>query len=81
MRYAVKRTGLPLESSSPAYLLRSLYSDGLLDREEFERLDEAMKTRNAVVQGLSLPSLSPTTPGYVARVARKLLSNGTNGHG
>ncbi len=74
MRYAARTTGVDKTTSAPTFLLRLLYSDGLLDREEFDRLNDAMKVRNALAHGLTLPSIDPALPEFVARVARKLVS-------
>jgi hypothetical protein len=81
MRHAARNAGLELANHSPPVLLRALYSDGLLDRDEFDRLNAALEIRNAVAHGLALPSIDPAVPEYVTGVARKLLTpNGKNHH-
>jgi hypothetical protein len=74
MRWAARRTGIEPGAGAPSFLLGALYSRGPLHREEFDRLSEAMKVRNAVVHGMSLPAIDATLPQYIISVARRLLS-------
>lgn len=77
MRHAARAAGIEARNAAPAFLLQALYADGYLARDEFDGLKSAMKVRNALVHGLTLPAVDPALPQYIAGVARRLLS--TNG--
>jgi hypothetical protein len=74
MRYAARGSGIEVKSAAPSFLLRALYSEGLLHRNEFDQLNEALKVRNALVHGMMIPAVNPSVPRYVVGVARRLLS-------
>ncbi|HZV06655.1 MAG TPA: hypothetical protein VE999_16360 [Gemmataceae bacterium] len=73
MRRVARAEGMDLQNISPFFLLRTLYSNGLLDREEFDRLNDFLRLRNAVVHGLEPPSIDSARTLYVIAAARKLL--------
>src|SRR5258708_1722562 len=74
MRHAARAAGIEVKSAAPSFLLGALYSEGLLHRNEFNQLNEAMKIRNALVHGMMIPAINASVPQYVVEVARKLLS-------
>ena len=74
MRYAARRAGIEPGNGAPSFLLGALYSKGPLHREEFDRLNEAMKVRNALAHGMTVPDIDATLPHYIVSVARRLLS-------
>jgi hypothetical protein len=81
MRQAIKGSRTEVENSSPVYLLRVLYSDGFLAREELDQLASALEIRNALIHGLTVPAISPAAVQYVVSAAKKILTNnGKNGH-
>lgn len=59
--------------SSPAALMRTLYSNGLLSREQFDRLRDSFKIRSQVVHGLVPPAVDPETVRFITATARDLL--------
>jgi hypothetical protein len=73
MRRAAREEGIDLQNISPLFLLRTLYSNGLLDREELDRLNGFLRLRNALVHGLEPPSIDTASTLYVIAAARKLL--------
>lgn len=73
MRRAARASGLELQNISPLFLLRTLYSNGLLEREELDRLNSYLRFRNAVVHGLETPRIDAVPTLYVVSAARKLL--------
>jgi REase_AHJR-like len=77
MRRAARLARMEIKATAPSFLLRTLYSEGLLHRSEFDQLNDAMKIRNAIAHGLLMPAIDPTVPQYIVTVARRLLS--TNG--
>jgi hypothetical protein len=74
MRHAARRAGIDVKSPVPSFLLRALYAGGLLGRSEFDELNQAIKTRNAVVHGMTTPAIKPAMSQYVLGIARKLIS-------
>jgi len=74
MRNAARSNGLEVKTYTPSSLLRVLYSNGLLERDEFDWLNRTMKIRNAAVHGMSLPRLDPNIVQYLIAVARNLIS-------
>jgi uncharacterized protein YutE (UPF0331/DUF86 family) len=74
MRHAARAAGIAVKSAAPSFLLRALYTQGLLHRSDFDQLNQAIRVRNAVVHGLLVPAIDPALPPYVASVARKLLA-------
>ena len=60
--------------TTPTELMRTLYSNGFLSREQFERLRESYKIRSQVVHGLVPPKVDPELVHYVTATARYLVS-------
>jgi hypothetical protein len=69
---------LKVRTFSPLFLLGTLYSNGVLDRSDYDELSNLLRLRNAVIHGLEVPSIDSGVPLSVAEAARKLLAwNGT----
>ncbi|HKI35687.1 MAG TPA: hypothetical protein VKA46_27780 [Gemmataceae bacterium] len=81
MRRTARNAGLKIKTTAPTFLIRSLYSQGLLSREEFDRLDETMRYRTGAVHGLSVPGLTAAVPAAAIEVARRLLAEELNVQG
>jgi hypothetical protein len=77
MRRAARAADIEIQHISPLFLLRTLYSNGLLERREVDELSGYLRYRNAVVHGLEAPKFDATPTLYVAGVARKLLEGAT----
>ena len=73
MRRTARTVGLELKSASPRYLVGALYSNEYLQRDEYNQLYEAMKVRNALAHGMTIPSVDPTVPKTFRTWARRLL--------
>ena len=54
--------------------MRSLYSNGFLSKEQFERLRESYKVRSQVVHGLVPTKVTPDLVRYVTATARYLVT-------
>jgi hypothetical protein len=78
LRHSARGAGVEVKSAAPGNLLRALCAKGILGQSEFDRLNEALRIRNSLVHGMSLPELDPGAARYVADVTRRLLSE--NGH-
>ena len=60
--------------TTPTELMRTLYGNGFLSREQFERLRESYKIRSQVVHGLVPGQVDPALVRYVTTTARYLVS-------
>jgi len=60
--------------TTPTELMGTLYSNGFLSREQFERLRESYKIRSQVVHGLVPGQVDPDLVRYVTSTARYLAS-------
>jgi hypothetical protein len=74
MRAAAQRTKIETDNAAPRFLLKSLYSNGLMSREDFEKVGEYLNLRNEVVHGFPPEHLSPEDPKFLTDFARRLLS-------
>jgi hypothetical protein len=74
MRRTARDNGIPLTSYSPQFLVRTLYSNGLLSRQELDRLSGAITIRNAAAHGMESSKLDVGICYYVISVAHQLLS-------
>ena len=71
LRLLAERARLPLKSLPPSALIRELYSQGELGREQFEMLMRELPIRNQLVHGLD--SSVATQPNELAVLAETLL--------
>jgi len=74
MRRTARSAGIQIKAADPVFLTHALYSQGLLSREELDRLDETLRYRNGAMHGLSVPGLTAAVPAAVVAVARRLLA-------
>jgi hypothetical protein len=58
--------------TTPTELMRTLYGNGFLSREQFDRLKESYKIRSQVVHGLVPAQVDPELVLYVTATARSL---------
>src|SRR5437868_1946237 len=68
LRHAARAAGIGVKSAAPGYLLRALCAKGILEQSEFDRLNEALRIRNSLVHGMSLPEIDPGVTRYIAGV-------------
>jgi hypothetical protein len=74
MRQVASSVELYMPRTIAAELLRTLYGNGLLSRDEFNVLRDNFRLRTEVVHGLVGPAVEPDAVRTVTAVARKLLS-------
>jgi hypothetical protein len=75
MRAIAANNAVPLERKTPALILKQLYAVGLLSREEYDSLEEAMGVRNAVAHGLKPSELNSDAARMVINSADRLLAS------
>lgn len=59
--------------TTPIELMRALYSNGFLSREQFDRLRDSFKIRSQIVHGLVPPRIEPDMVRFIAATARSLV--------
>jgi hypothetical protein len=73
MREAARREGISLERNDPRFVLTTLYSGGLLSREQYEQLSDTLPLRNAAVHGLQSSAPPPEQTAALLGIVRQLL--------
>jgi hypothetical protein len=73
LRLLAARESVELESAAPAYVTSRLYMLGLLDREQYRVLDDAVRIRNRAAHGFQ-SSITREDLTNIALIARQLLS-------
>jgi hypothetical protein len=73
LRLLAARENVELESLAPEYVTKRLYTLGLLGREQYRILDEAVRLRNQAAHGAQV-SVTRQDLANLATIARELLS-------
>jgi hypothetical protein len=73
MRTAARREDLDIERGVPRFVLTTLYSDGVVSDEDYERLRVCLNKRNRLVHGLPVDQLEPGEIEFLIECARHLL--------
>jgi hypothetical protein len=73
LRLLALRENVELESPAPGYLTKRLYTLGLLGREQYRILDDAIRLRNQAAHGFQV-SVTRQDLATVTVIARQLLS-------
>jgi len=73
MRHVCREIELYIPKYTPGDLLRTLYSNGVLSREQFEFLRETMRIRNEIVHGLNSQAIDIEIIQKIREVTRWLL--------
>jgi REase_AHJR-like len=72
MRSAARREGLEIGDRSPRFVLRTLYSNGFISYEDFDRLQRRLDERDRLVHGLSVDHVEPDDIRFLIEFARQL---------
>ena len=72
MRTAARRESLDIRDGSPSFVLRSLFSDGVISREDFDRVRRGLPERNRLVHGLAPDRLEPEDVRFLIEFAGRL---------
>jgi hypothetical protein len=73
MRTAARREDLDIEQGEPRFVLTTLYSNGPMSYEDYERLRLCLNKRNRLVHGLPVDHLEPAEIEFMIEAARHLL--------
>lgn len=55
MREAARGGGLAIDREVPSFVLKNLYSAGIISREDYDRVGQCLQVRNALVHGFAPP--------------------------
>lgn len=69
LRLLAERHSVMLESNQPLYVLKKLYSLGIISREDYLLLNEAMRSKNLISHGFRSPDLQD---GFTRRLVGKV---------
>jgi uncharacterized protein YutE (UPF0331/DUF86 family) len=73
MRTAARREDLDIEEGVPHFVLTTLYSNGVISYEDYERVRRCLDDRNRLVHGLTVNHLDPDDFRFMIEFARQLL--------
>jgi hypothetical protein len=72
MRDAARREKIDLAKGTTSFALKTLYTNGLISREELDRASECLSVRNEIVHGLQTKQLTNEDIQFLIRLARQL---------
>jgi len=78
MRQVASDVELYMPKTTPIELLRTLYGNGILSREEFARLNASYRVRTEIVHGLVSSPIDPDLIRGVVAETRRLLTGNAN---
>jgi hypothetical protein len=73
MRRAAKKHRVDVPDFRPATLITRLYTDGLLDREDYDQLMHYMRLRNTVAHGFREDALDASSVEQLSGLALRIL--------
>jgi hypothetical protein len=79
LRRLARRERLDVEGQSPAFLIKTLFSQGLLTREQYDSLNDAMRHRNMVVHGFSINEIEGPVIRNLVIFAKSLIDCSSKG--
>ena len=76
MRDAARRENIEIEDQTPRFLIKSLYANGVVSREQYDRLGEYLALRNGVIHGFQPSPFGPEAVAFLLDFAKQLLPDG-----
>jgi len=73
LRQSAQQNGIALESKSPQLVVRTLHTEGLMSRAEYDRTQDALQVRNALAHGLEVERVTGEIPTFLIELAERLL--------
>lgn len=77
MRSSARRENLEIGNGDPAFVLKTLYSNGVVSFDVYEGFRSGLNDRNRLVHGLSVNDLRPDNIRFMIESARNLLCPAT----
>ena len=75
LRLIAQNQGVQARNRTALYLIKKLYSEGILDKNTFLLFEQTAKIRNSVVHGLSLPKIDTNLLNQLVESAQQLRIN------
>jgi len=72
MRSAARRESLEIRDGAPRFVLKTLYSNGIISYEDFDRLQRRLDERNSLAHGLPVDHLDPDDVRFLIDFARQI---------
>jgi hypothetical protein len=72
MRDAAKREGVAMGRDTPQFLNKTLYSNGLISRKDYDRVRRFLDMRNALAHGFGPPPVEPADVEFLLKLAKRL---------
>jgi uncharacterized protein YutE (UPF0331/DUF86 family) len=73
LRLLAKREKVGVEGQNPALITKTLFSRGLLNKEQYDLLNDAVSYRNAAVHGFSVDAIHDPTIRALILLAKEIL--------
>jgi REase_AHJR-like len=77
MRTSARRENLEIGNGDPSFVLKTIYSNGVVSFDVYERFRRSLVDRNRLVHGLSVNDLAPDDIRFMIESARNLLCPAT----
>jgi hypothetical protein len=74
LRLVARSLEIPLADKSPSFVIKQLYTVGVISAEEFGRLQRSLAIRNSVAHGMKTPDLDEDEIAEVMAMTDKFLS-------
>ncbi len=74
MREAARREGMAMDREVPHFVLKTLYANGIISREDYDRIENCFSVRNALVHGFAPPAFEAGDVEFLLDFARRLQS-------
>jgi hypothetical protein len=72
MRESIRRERLEMRDGAPSFVMQTLYSNGVISFEDYDRLRQCLEARNRLVHGLVVNRLEPDDVRFMIEFARQL---------
>lgn len=73
LRDVARRNAIQLDHKGADFVLKTLVTEGVLDRGRYQSLREAFQARNTLAHGLSFPGIRRSVPESLIETSRELL--------
>ena len=78
LRLLAEQQNIPLENDQPVYVVKQLYSLGVLSQEDYQVLQKGLRVRTIIVHGFRLPEPEPQLAETLIGKAEELLHTRAN---
>jgi hypothetical protein len=74
MREAARRQGIAIDREIPRFVLKTLYTNGLISRKDYDRIEHCFHVRNAIVHGFQPPSFDVADVEFLLEFTNNILA-------